>query len=251
MIVDEAQNLTPHEVKTIITRAGEGTKIILTGDPYQIDHPYLDSSNNGLTTVAERFKNEAIAGPRDPDEGRALAARRAGHADPVSLAVRPTGRRARGPMVVVAVALGLTLGGVRGEAQRQPGWEVRVPERVELAPGEGGTIALSIAVDRGLSVSRDAAVIVDLEAPAAVTFKRRRLGRGDAVDPGADAPRFAIPVQAGEPGEHVVKLRLRFWVCGGKACRPIDVKRSTLLAVVPPPPPDAAVDAPPPPDRTR
>jgi PhoH-like ATPase len=62
MIVDEAQNLTPHEIKTIITRAGEGTKIILTGDPYQIDHPYLDSSNNGLTTVAERFKNEAIAG---------------------------------------------------------------------------------------------------------------------------------------------------------------------------------------------
>ena len=62
MIVDEAQNLTPHEIKTIVTRAGEGTKIILTGDPYQIDHPYLDASNNGLTTVAERFKNEAIAG---------------------------------------------------------------------------------------------------------------------------------------------------------------------------------------------
>ena len=62
MIVDEAQNLTPHEVKTIVTRAGEGTKIILTGDPYQIDHPYLDSANNGITTVAERFKNEAIAG---------------------------------------------------------------------------------------------------------------------------------------------------------------------------------------------
>ena len=62
MIVDEAQNLTPHEVKTIITRAGEGTKIILTGDPYQIDNPYVDSSNNGLTTVAERFKPEAIGG---------------------------------------------------------------------------------------------------------------------------------------------------------------------------------------------
>ena len=62
MIVDEAQNLTPHEVKTIITRAGEGTKIILTGDPYQIDHPYIDSSNNGLTTVAEKFKTEAISG---------------------------------------------------------------------------------------------------------------------------------------------------------------------------------------------
>jgi len=62
MIVDEAQNLTPHEVKTIITRAGDGTKIILTGDPYQIDNPYIDASNNGLTTVVERFKNEAIAG---------------------------------------------------------------------------------------------------------------------------------------------------------------------------------------------
>lgn len=62
MIVDEAQNLTPHEVKTIITRAGDGTKIILTGDPYQIDNPYIDSSNNGLTTVAERFKGQEIAG---------------------------------------------------------------------------------------------------------------------------------------------------------------------------------------------
>ncbi len=62
MIVDEAQNLTPHEVKTIITRVGENTKIILTGDPYQIDNPYVDASNNGLTTVVERFKGEPLAG---------------------------------------------------------------------------------------------------------------------------------------------------------------------------------------------
>jgi PhoH-like ATPase len=62
MIIDEAQNLTPHEVKTIITRAGEGTKIVLTGDPYQIDHPFLDASSNGLTYVVERMKAEAIAG---------------------------------------------------------------------------------------------------------------------------------------------------------------------------------------------
>jgi PhoH-like ATPase len=62
MIVDEAQNLTPHEVKTIITRAGDATKIILTGDPYQIDNPYIDASNNGLTTVVERFKDQPIAG---------------------------------------------------------------------------------------------------------------------------------------------------------------------------------------------
>ena len=60
-IVDEAQNLTPHEIKTILTRAGEGTKIVLTGDPYQIDNPYIDSQNNGLTYVIEKFRTEKIA----------------------------------------------------------------------------------------------------------------------------------------------------------------------------------------------
>ncbi len=62
VIIDEAQNLTPHEVKTILTRVGEGTKIVLTGDPYQIDNPYVDASSNGLTYVVERFKDQAIAG---------------------------------------------------------------------------------------------------------------------------------------------------------------------------------------------
>ncbi|MBI5417871.1 PhoH family protein [Candidatus Poribacteria bacterium] len=61
-IIDEAQNLTPHEVKTIVSRAGEDTKVILTGDPYQIDNPYLDSNSNGLTYVVERFKDEEIFG---------------------------------------------------------------------------------------------------------------------------------------------------------------------------------------------
>ena len=61
IIVDEAQNLTPHEIKTIITRAGEGTKIVLTGDPYQIDNPYIDSTSNGLSYCVERFKDHAIA----------------------------------------------------------------------------------------------------------------------------------------------------------------------------------------------
>jgi len=62
MIVDEAQNLTPHEIKTIITRVGEGTKIVLTGDPYQIDNPYVDSSSNGLTYLVEKFKGQDEAG---------------------------------------------------------------------------------------------------------------------------------------------------------------------------------------------
>jgi PhoH-like ATPase len=59
-IVDEAQNLTPHEVKTIITRAGENTKIIFTGDIYQIDTPYLDSQSNGLSTLIDRLKDNEL-----------------------------------------------------------------------------------------------------------------------------------------------------------------------------------------------
>ncbi|MCF8260003.1 MAG: PhoH family protein [Melioribacteraceae bacterium] len=59
-IVDEAQNLTPHEVKTIITRAGEGAKIVLTGDIYQIDHPYLDSQSNGLSYLIDHFMGQKL-----------------------------------------------------------------------------------------------------------------------------------------------------------------------------------------------
>jgi PhoH-like ATPase len=61
IIVDECQNLTPHQIKTIISRCGNDTKLVLTGDPYQIDNPYLDSRSNGLTYVAERFKGQQIA----------------------------------------------------------------------------------------------------------------------------------------------------------------------------------------------
>lgn len=60
IIIDEAQNLTPHEVKTIISRAGEGTKVILTGDPTQIDNPYLDKDSNGLTFTVGRFSDKKI-----------------------------------------------------------------------------------------------------------------------------------------------------------------------------------------------
>jgi PhoH-like ATPase len=59
-IVDEAQNLTPHEVKTIITRAGENTKIIFTGDIHQIDTPYLDAQSNGLSYLIEKIKGQSL-----------------------------------------------------------------------------------------------------------------------------------------------------------------------------------------------
>jgi PhoH-like ATPase len=59
-IVDEAQNLTPHEVKTIITRAGEGTKVVLTGDIFQIDHPYLNSYSNGLSYLIDKMQGQNL-----------------------------------------------------------------------------------------------------------------------------------------------------------------------------------------------
>ncbi|MFD1955211.1 PhoH family protein [Paenibacillus thailandensis] len=69
IIIDEAQNLTRHEVKTIISRVGEGSKIVLMGDPEQIDHPYLDSVSNGLTHAIERFKLESISGHMTLEKG--------------------------------------------------------------------------------------------------------------------------------------------------------------------------------------
>ena len=62
ILIDEVQNLTPHEIKTLITRVGEGSKIVLSGDPYQIDSPFLDFSSNGLVLASERFKGQNIFG---------------------------------------------------------------------------------------------------------------------------------------------------------------------------------------------
>ncbi len=62
IVIDEVQNMTQHEIKTVLTRVGEGTKIVLTGDIEQIDNVYIDKTNNGLSYVVEKLKNEDIAG---------------------------------------------------------------------------------------------------------------------------------------------------------------------------------------------
>lgn len=73
IIIDEAQNLSPHEMKTIITRAGENTKLVLTGDPYQIDIPYLDAHSNGLSVAVEKLKGEHLVGHMTLDKGERSA----------------------------------------------------------------------------------------------------------------------------------------------------------------------------------
>jgi len=133
-----------------------------------------------------------------------------------------------------SVLLALVVLVVGAEAQGQPGWEIRVGDKVVLAPGAAGTIPVSIAVDRGLTVSRDAPVILDLAPEPGLTFRKRRLGRTDAVDPEADAPRFAVAVRGDAEGEHTVKLRIRFWLCGGKSCKPIDVRKTAVVSVTAP-----------------
>jgi hypothetical protein len=74
-------------------------------------------------------------------------------------------------------------------------------------------------------------VILDLEADAGIAIKKKRLGRRDAVDPEADAPRFAVSVHGDAPGDHRLELHVRFWLCGSKTCRPIDVRRVATVAV--------------------
>lgn len=70
---DEAQNLTKHEVKTIVSRVGEGSKIVLVGDPEQIDHPYMDFTNNGLTYLVEKFKDQSISAHVNLEKGERSA----------------------------------------------------------------------------------------------------------------------------------------------------------------------------------
>jgi hypothetical protein len=73
--------------------------------------------------------------------------------------------------------------------------------------------------------------LIDLAPDAGLYIKKRRIGRPDAVDPDADVPRFVVPVRADAVGELVVKVRIRLWLCGGKVCRPLDLKKQTTILV--------------------
>ena len=131
------------------------------------------------------------------------------------------------------IGLGLGLGLGLGTARADSGYELRVPERIELHAGDAATLPVAIAVDRGRTISKDAGLILDLAPEGAVTVKRRRLARTDAVDPDADEPRFAVAVHAESAGDYAIKLHLRFWLCGAKVCRPVDARRTVAVAVTP------------------
>ena len=129
------------------------------------------------------------------------------------------------------------------DAQRDPGWELRVPERIEVAAGATAPLSIAIVVDRGLTVSKDAAVIVDLAPEDGATIKKRRLGRADAVDPDADAPHFTVQVRGENVGDHPVTVHVKFWLCGTRSCRPVDARKTAQIGVMAPEPVDAGIDA--------
>ena len=116
-------------------------------------------------------------------------------------------------------------------AYAEPGWDLKVPERVELVAGDAGTLPIAISVDRGLAISKDAGLVLDLAPEGAVEVRRKRLGRADAVDPDADSPRFQVALRADAAGDYRVRVHLRFWLCGQKSCRPIDARRTVAVAV--------------------
>jgi hypothetical protein len=115
-------------------------------------------------------------------------------------------------------------------AQANPGYKLDVPEHVDLDVG-GGTLPLSITVDRGQTISKDGGLTLDVAPDAGLGVRRRRLARTDAIDPDEVSPRFAIPLRADAAGDFAVKLHLRFWLCGTKVCKPIDVRRSVTISV--------------------
>jgi len=133
--------------------------------------------------------------------------------------------------VKVAVALALLLVATPAAAER---WGLQIPERIEVVAGTGGALPITISIDRGQRISKDAAIILDLAPDSAIGIKRRRLGRADAVDPDADAPRFAVALRTDTPGDFSMRVRLRFWLCGAKVCKPVEAKRNVTIAVAAP-----------------
>lgn len=112
-------------------------------------------------------------------------------------------------------------------------YDVRIPDKLELTAGTPGTLGITITLDRGLTISRDAALQIDLAPDAGVSIKRLRLSRTDAVDPEADAPRFAIAVKSDAAGAYNIKVHAKFWLCATHTCRPIDVRRTVSVTVSP------------------
>jgi hypothetical protein len=128
-----------------------------------------------------------------------------------------------------------------GASGRPADWKLVAPARVELAPGAAGVVEIEVVPDGGRRVSRDGPLRLDVKAGEGVVIAgRKRLGLGDAVDPGAAAPKFAVKVTGDSPGSYAVDVTVRFWLCARQSCKPVRGAATVAVDVVAPPMPDAA-----------
>lgn len=121
-------------------------------------------------------------------------------------------------------------------------WSIEVSERLELAPGAVGPVRLTLR-GRGRHSVAQSGLRLDLTPSArGISVRQRRYQRGDAAEAEAAEPSFSIPVRAEVAGAYTLEVRVRFWVCTAKSCRPVDERRTIAVEVREPPPP------PPPPE---
>ncbi len=150
--------------------------------------------------------------------------------------------RAGGGWAALAVAV---VAALPAAAAPRPGYTIALPERIELAAGQGGEVSLTIAAQPGYTISRSGPLRVSLSAePAdAVELPRRRYHRAHAADRLAEAPRFDLAVRGVRPGRHRLVIDVLFWVCRGRTCRPVRAERAVAIDVRPAAPTTSAAAA--------
>jgi hypothetical protein len=140
--------------------------------------------------------------------------------------------RGRGAGLVALAAIIAAAG--RGVAEAPPRWTVEVPATLAIAAGAPATLPIALGAGPGQTISRDGPLTIDVGAPAGVTFRRQRFDRRDAVEgDGASGPRFELPFRIDAPGAYQLTVRVRFWSCGDRVCRPVDVRREVAVEVAP------------------
>lgn len=134
------------------------------------------------------------------------------------------------------LAIGLAAA-LPGAAAAQRGFTIVLPDQVSVAEREETKVSLTIAPDPGRRVSRKGPLRVVLAAapPEGLELPRRRFRRADAADALAESPRFDLAVRGRRAGRHVLKVSVRFWLCGRSTCWPVAAERSVPVEVTPPP----------------
>lgn len=135
----------------------------------------------------------------------------------------------------LALALLLAVWFASAGAASADEWDVRVPDEITVAPGDAAAVSLTLAPGGGRTISTDAPIRISLDSET-LTLPRKRYGRKQAADPGAEAPRFDLRLVAPTAGDHELTVEVRAWVCARKTCRPMRTSRTVIIRAAPPTP---------------